>query len=338
MQTVLNHPLFMPILVTLVIIGAFPLVAGYIVLVERKVLADFQVRLGPMPVGPPRLLQPIADALKLLLKEDIIPEQSDKAIFWFAPCISTITALTAFAVIPFGKAIFVAGAWAAPLRASNVPVNVLAGSLVTRRLSLRYVRALRRLLVHGRYDVVHAHLYASAAAAAAAAPRNTPLVLTEHTEGPWRSWRARAVSRWFYRRASHIVAVSTAIRNVLVDAYHVPPARIEVLPAIPALPLRPDAPPPGGERSAVVGFAGQLTPEKGADVFLRAASLVARVVPEARFVVIGDGLLRRELEALAGDLGLPEESVRFLGFRDDAADLIAGLDILAVPSRSDGRS
>src|SRR3954453_5211191 len=108
MDTVLNHPLFMPILVTLVIIAAFPLVAGYIVLVERKVLADFQVRLGPMRVGPHGLLQPIADALKLLLKEDIIPASSDKAIFWFAPCISTITALTAFAVIPFGKAIFVA--------------------------------------------------------------------------------------------------------------------------------------------------------------------------------------------------------------------------------------
>ncbi|MGZ6839371.1 MAG: glycosyltransferase [Frankiaceae bacterium] len=229
----------------------------------------------------------------------------------------------------------VAGVQAAPLRASNVPVNVLVGSLVKRRLSLRYVRALRRLLVQGRYDVVHAHLYASAAAAAAA-PRNTPLVLTEHTEAPWRSWRARAVSRWFYRRASRIVAASTAIRNVLVDAYHVPPARIEVLPAVPALRSRPHAPHPGGERSTVVGFAGRLTPEKGVDIFLRAASLVARVVPEARFVVIGDGRLRRELEALAGDLGLPEERVRFLGFRDDAADLIAGLDILAVPSRSDG--
>src|SRR4030095_8839601 len=108
MQTLLTHPLFMPLLVTLVIFAAFPLVAGYIVLVERKVLADFQVRLGPMRVGPHGLLQPIADALRLLLTEDITPESSDKAIFWFAPCISTITALTAFAVIPFGKAIFVA--------------------------------------------------------------------------------------------------------------------------------------------------------------------------------------------------------------------------------------
>ncbi len=108
MQTILSSPLFMPILVTLVIIAAFPLVAGYIVLVERKVLADFQVRLGPMRVGPHGLLQPIADALKLLLKEDIIPTDADQALFWFAPCISTMTALSAFAVLPFAKAIYVA--------------------------------------------------------------------------------------------------------------------------------------------------------------------------------------------------------------------------------------
>src|SRR2546425_1524005 len=108
MNTVLNHPLFMPVLVTLVIIALFPLVAGYIVLVERKVLADFQVRLGPMRVGPHGLLQPIADALKLLLKEDIIPTDSDRGIFWFAPVISTFTGLTSFAVLPFSQYIYVA--------------------------------------------------------------------------------------------------------------------------------------------------------------------------------------------------------------------------------------
>src|ERR1035437_6668576 len=108
MHAIVSNPLFAPILITLVIIAAFPLVAGYIVLVERKVLADFQVRLGPMRVGPHGLLQPIADALKLLLKEDIIPADSDKALFWFAPCISTFTALTAYSVLPFAKNIAVA--------------------------------------------------------------------------------------------------------------------------------------------------------------------------------------------------------------------------------------
>src|SRR6266487_636319 len=108
MDAILNHPLFTPLLVTLVIIAVFPLVAGYIVLVERKVLADFQVRLGPMRVGPHGLLQPLADALKLMLKEDIIPADADKAIFWFAPIISTFTALSAFAVLPLSDWLYVA--------------------------------------------------------------------------------------------------------------------------------------------------------------------------------------------------------------------------------------
>ncbi len=108
MDAVLNHWLFTPILVTIAVIALFPLVAGYIVLVERKILADFQVRLGPMRVGPHGLLQPLADALKLMLKEDIIPTESDKGIFWIAPVISTFTGLTAFAVIPFTETIKVA--------------------------------------------------------------------------------------------------------------------------------------------------------------------------------------------------------------------------------------
>lgn len=107
MQTALSNP-WIAAVVALVIIGTVTLVAGYLSLVERKVLADFQVRLGPMRVGPHGLLQPIADAFKLLLKEDIIPSGADKAIFWFAPCVSTITALTAYAVLPFAKNIFVA--------------------------------------------------------------------------------------------------------------------------------------------------------------------------------------------------------------------------------------
>src|SRR5437763_891753 len=108
MQAITSNPLFFPVLLTVIIILAFPLVAGYLVLVERKVLADIQVRLGPMRVGPHGFLQPIADAVKLLIKEDIIPTDADRSIFWIAPCISCFTALTSFAVLPFTSTIRVA--------------------------------------------------------------------------------------------------------------------------------------------------------------------------------------------------------------------------------------
>jgi NADH-quinone oxidoreductase subunit H len=69
---------------------------------ERKALAHFQVRLGPMRVGPHGLLQPIADAVKLLLKEDIIPSEADKFVFWIAPLIGLLASFTVYTVVPFG--------------------------------------------------------------------------------------------------------------------------------------------------------------------------------------------------------------------------------------------
>src|SRR5580704_5628983 len=69
---------------------------------ERKILAHMQVRLGPMRVGPHGLLQPIADAIKLLLKEDIIPAEADAVVFWVAPFIVVLAAFTVFVVVPFG--------------------------------------------------------------------------------------------------------------------------------------------------------------------------------------------------------------------------------------------
>jgi NADH-quinone oxidoreductase subunit H len=69
---------------------------------ERKALAHFQIRLGPMRVGPHGLLQPIADAIKLLTKEDIVPSEADKFVFWVAPLIILCASFTVYIVVPFG--------------------------------------------------------------------------------------------------------------------------------------------------------------------------------------------------------------------------------------------
>ncbi len=84
-----------------VVFGVVSLVVAYLTLLERKVIAFMQVRLGPMRVGPYGLLQPIADGLKLFFKEDIIPSSADKPIFYIAPVISVMAVLASLAVIPF---------------------------------------------------------------------------------------------------------------------------------------------------------------------------------------------------------------------------------------------
>ena len=91
-----------------VIVAVLPLIAGYVVLVERKLMADMQARLGPMRVGPHGLLQPIADAVKLLIKEDIVPRDADGLIFWFAPVISMVAAMTSMGALAFGPTFQVA--------------------------------------------------------------------------------------------------------------------------------------------------------------------------------------------------------------------------------------
>ena len=92
-----------------VVIGLLLLTIAYLIWVERKVMAHMQVRLGPMRVGWHGLLQPIADGLKLIFKEDIIPTHASKVVFVLAPVIATVPALITFAVIPFGDKITILG-------------------------------------------------------------------------------------------------------------------------------------------------------------------------------------------------------------------------------------
>ncbi|MEA1881307.1 MAG: NADH-quinone oxidoreductase subunit NuoH [Candidatus Marinimicrobia bacterium] len=103
---------------------------------ERRVSAFIQDRVGPNRVGPKGLLQPIADGIKFLMKEDIIPDRADKPIFILAPAILLIPALMTFAVIPFGSSITLFGREIA-LQVADVNVGIL------------YILALTSISVYG---------------------------------------------------------------------------------------------------------------------------------------------------------------------------------------------
>lgn len=101
------HPLILATVKIVIVLLVLAGIVAYLVYMERKVLAFIQARLGPMRVGPWGLLQPVADGIKLLLKEDIIPAGADKWVFLLAPVISVVAAFTVFAVIPFAGNFFI---------------------------------------------------------------------------------------------------------------------------------------------------------------------------------------------------------------------------------------
>lgn len=121
-------PLALEILVTLVkmavVISAIMTAVPLLIWLERKVVAAVQVRLGPNRVGPHGILQTFADGIKLLWKEEITPANVDRWMYFAAPVVVMIPALTVAAVIPFGSTLRI-GQFETRLQITDVPVGVL---------------------------------------------------------------------------------------------------------------------------------------------------------------------------------------------------------------------
>ncbi len=99
----LNTPIVAYIIKSAIVIFALLTAFAYMTLIERRVVAKMQGRLGPNRAGPAGMFQPVADALKMAFKEQIIPSQAKKAIYLLSPTISVVVALCAFAVVPVGN-------------------------------------------------------------------------------------------------------------------------------------------------------------------------------------------------------------------------------------------
>ncbi len=113
------------ILLKVVVVFVFLMVMTLLAIwAERRVIGRMQQRPGPNRAGPFGLLQSLMDGLKLPLKEDIVPRQVDKVLFWLAPAISVIPAFISFAIIPFGPEVSIFGV-RTPLQVADLPVAVL---------------------------------------------------------------------------------------------------------------------------------------------------------------------------------------------------------------------
>jgi glycosyltransferase involved in cell wall biosynthesis len=229
------------------------------------------------------------------------------------------------------------------LSSVGVPAVCLEGARGT-----GWMGRLRSLLREQRIDVVHGHSPFPAIGARLIAGRRTRLVYTEHNV--WQRYHratywANAVT---YPRNDLVFAVSDEVRRsirypVPLSLLRMPPVETLYHGVEPALlegvgtpngvreefGIPPDAP--------VVGTVANLKPHKGLQHLLKAAVLIRRELPAARFLVVGEGGAKKDLEALASKLGL-EDTVTFAGFREDAVRVASAFDVFAMSSLHEGLS
>ena len=247
--------------------------------------------------------------------------------------------LTARGMIARGHRVALAcrsgGALEARARAEGLDVHglPLAGDL-SPRATLQLAGILRR----ARPDVLHLHdphALAAGLLAARAAPRAVA-VATRRVDFALRG----PLSRWKYRSCARVIAVSRKIAEVL-GAQGVAPERIRVV--YEGVPDRPGVP-GGGQALAdlgvpagcpVVGNVAALTDHKDHATLVEAAARVRPRVPEARFVVVGDGPLRPRLEALCRERGLLDRWI-FAGFRHDLDRLLPAFTLFCLSSHMEG--
>jgi len=215
----------------------------------------------------------------------------------------------------------------------------MAGEIQPAR-DLKTVLNLRQILGGLKPDILHIHgMKAGFVGRFAVAPiqPRPRVILTLHSFlfDERTSWRKRAFTSRVERRLSQYtnryVAVSKALRDHMISDICVPSEKTQVIyNGIKFADPKTKRTKPC-ERVPVIGTVARLAPQKGVEYFIRAAAILLRDFPTARFRVVGDGPFRQNLEALAMKMEI-SESVEFAGFRHDVGDVLSGFDVFVLPS------
>ena len=172
-----------------------------------------------------------------------------------------------------------------------------------------------------------------------------PVVLSgQHDTDVWMGPHHRLIERWSARLADRVIACSEAVRTWEIETMGQPPAKVTTLRNAIVPPVEPSDADRRSARAALgaspddllVGTLGRLyEPKKGLSIFVDAAAAVLARVPRARFVLVGDGPARADLEARAARAGLGDR-LRFAGERRDVARLLPAYDLFVQPSLWEG--
>ncbi|OGO46334.1 MAG: hypothetical protein A2Z30_07005 [Chloroflexi bacterium RBG_16_64_43] len=238
---------------------------------------------------------------------------------------------------------FVAQAEAAGIATARIPIRAHIDSGAVARIR-HAILALERRAAQGPFDLLHAHLPHAElyGAQAVRAFESMHFLISRHNDDRFRRSRLlRLVFAPSRRRAERILAISRAIAASLVSLEGVAREKIEVVHygldgegfAAQASPgrLRTEL---GLQDEPLIGFVGRMVAQKGVDVLLRAFEAVRRKLPEAHLVLAGDGRQMQAMLSLARSLRMGK--FHFLGWRSDIADIMADIDVLAIPSRWEG--
>jgi lipopolysaccharide/colanic/teichoic acid biosynthesis glycosyltransferase len=233
-----------------------------------------------------------------------------------------------------------------------VVIPEIVGQATLKPRDLKALIALYRLIRRERPHIVHTHA-AKPGVLGRLAARLAGVPVVVHTfhghilhgyYGPLMSWLLRRMERILARFSDRIIAVSEQVKQDLVRYGVAPPEKISVIPL--GFNLQPflDSSEHRGALSRelgltngarLIGIVGRIFPIKNHRLFLEAAARVAAEERSARFVVVGDGVLRPEMEAHARGLGIADR-VTFTGWRRDLPRIYPDLDVLVVSSRNEG--